>query len=307
MIGAVQLKGPRVTAESGDRKKAEALPKTIEEQAEFLREYVRLQLWFVANWLQRHPGESFEQAIRTRVDIYRKTDLNPDRSSNTPTPGNLDDPRWLALEQQAREIYERNRNEEPSAFEEQVWEILRPLVEARVEREFNAPDPLDAYQCGSLKYDRRPAWLNTRLRSGLVRLVMGRPPIIFVHVGNRLAPSSFFADRTYLPECFFRFMDETSRKYHVGALTTDSWLNSMPRWLALFPAQWQENLSPPSHDVDWSQSCWGQFITARGTFNHALGGEMRKTGELPFKPRSSWCTYKDLRAHLHRYLDRASG
>ncbi len=306
MSGAAQVK-VQPMSEPGSRKKAEPLPKTLEEQAEFLREYVRLQLWFVASWLKRHPGESFEHVIRTRVDIFRKTDLNHDRSSNTPTPGNLSDPRWLALEEQAHRLHARTRNEDPAAFEEQAWEIFRPVVEARVEREFNAPDPLDAYQCGSLKYDKRPAWLHNRLRATLVRFAKGHPPIIFVHVGNRLAPQSFFNDRTYLPECFFRFMEETSRKYHVGALTTDSWLNSMPRWLALFPQEWQRNLTPPSDNVEWSQAHWGQFITARGTFNHALGKDLRKTGELPFKPRSSWCTYDAMRAHLHTYMQGKSG
>lgn len=44
----------------------ELLPKTIGEHAEFLREMVKLQLWFVWRWSRLHPEEPFQAVIRTR-------------------------------------------------------------------------------------------------------------------------------------------------------------------------------------------------------------------------------------------------
>jgi hypothetical protein len=276
--------------------------KTIEEHREFLSEYVRLQLWFIWTWMRSHPDENFRFTIRNRVDILRKTDLNKDRSKNTATPGNFDDPSWIELENQAYQVYLRMKDTEANLFEQEAWNIFRPAVEARVERDFSEGDGLDNYQCGSLDYHHPTRFLSYRLTAGLSYLRNGSPRRISFHVGNRIAPQSIFSDREYLPRCFFQLMDETREKFCVGALTINTWLNSHPRWLELFPQQWHENLTP--QDVDWSQSSWGQFITARSTFNHKYADMLRQTGKLPFMPRSSWCTFTSMEQHLRRYLER---
>jgi len=222
-------------AESSAHTTLEPSRKTLDEHAEFLREYVRLQLWFIWTWLKTHPDESFRLAIRTRVDILRKTDLNPGRSKNTPTGGNFNDPRWIELENKAYEIFLRTRDEDADSLELGAWNIFRPVVEARVERDFSEGDGLDNCQCGSLRYHDRRRILGHRLRAGLGFLGHGRPPRIFFHIGNRISPRSIFSDREYLPRCFFQFMDETREKNCAGALTTTkTWLNSYPRWLELF-------------------------------------------------------------------------
>lgn len=277
--------------------------KTIDEHAELLREYVKLQLWFTWTWLKKHSAEDFRFAIRNRVDILRKTDLNTGRSKNTPTAGNFDDPRWIELEDKAYQTYLRVKDADANLFEQEAWNIFRPVVEARVERDFNEGDGLDDYQCGSLRYHDRRRFLSYRLTAGLSYLRHGCPPKVFFHIGNRVAPRSIFSDRDYLPQCFFRLMAETREKFCAGALTTKTWLNSYPRWLELFPQQWQDNLTPHDEDVDWSQSSWGQFITARGTFNHKHGDALRQTGKLPFAPRSSWCSFAHMEKHLRLYLD----
>ena len=53
------------------------LPKTTKNTADYLHDVVKLKLHFLHGWLQRHPEESFVDALRNRVDIYRKTDINP--------------------------------------------------------------------------------------------------------------------------------------------------------------------------------------------------------------------------------------
>jgi hypothetical protein len=290
-------------ADFGAESVLEPQQKTIDEHAEFLREYVRLQLWFMWTWLRRHPDESFRYVIRNRVDIFRKTDLNKGPSKNTSRPRNFSDPGWTELENAAYQIYLHEKDTTAERFEQEAWNIFRRVVEARVERDFNEGDGLEGYQCGSLRYHDLRRFLSYKLTAGLSYLTRGVPRKVFFHIGNRVSPRSIFADREYLPRCFFQLMRETREKYCAGALRTKTWLNSYPKWLELFPQQWQENLTPPSDDVDWSQSSWGQFITARGTFNHKYGDALRQTGKLPFAPRSSWCTFASMEGHLREYLN----
>jgi hypothetical protein len=278
-------------------------PKTLAEHREFLREYVRLQLWFLWTWLNRHPQESFLFAIRNRVDILRKSDLNPGRSKATRTAGDFSDPRWIALEEEAHRLYLQVRDQNADLFEREAWKIFGPVIEARVERDFNEGDGLDDYQCGSLRYHAPRRIGSYRLTAVLCQVMRGRGPSVFFHIGNRIAPRSIFANREYLPSCFSQLMAETRQKYYAGALRTSTWLNSYPRWLELFPAQWRTNLSPPREEVTWAQASWGQFITSRGTFNYKHAELLRQTGTLPYKPRSSWCTFPDMQEHLWRYLE----
>ncbi len=301
---------PTITAQTSAGGAAEAQPrdrvvpnaKTLDEHADFLRDYVRLQLWFLWTWLSQHPDEPFRNAIRARVDIYRKTILNPGRSKNTAAAmEHADDTRWPELETEAYGVYLRLRDESADLFEHEAWPLFRPCVEARVERDFSEGDGLDDYQCGSLRYHEPRLFLSHRLSEYLSYLRHGRPRRVFFHIGNRVSPQSIFADREYLPRCFFQLMNETRTRYCAGALTTTTWLNSYPVWLALFPRQWHENLRPPRDDVNWSQAWWGQFITARGTFNHRRGAELRRTGRFAFRPRSSWCTFASLEQHLGEY------
>ena len=267
---------------------AQLVPKSFEEHAEFLREYVKLHLWFTWTWLKKHPEEDFGFVIRNRVDIFRKTDINKRRSRNTSMPSGFNAPGWLNLEDR---------------FEREAWTLFQPVVEARLDRDFIDGDGLEGFQCGSLRYHARKKFISHRLSPLLSYLKSARPPKVFFHIGNAVAPRSIFDDRSYLPRCFFQLMEETREKYCAMALTTHAWLNSYPRWLILFPEQWHKNLSAPNEEVDWSQAFWGQLVTARGTFNYKNAKIIRGTGELPYKPRKSWCSFKNMNRHLRGYLD----
>lgn len=264
----------------------EPRPKTLAEHGDFLREMVKLQLWFIWRWRRLHPEEPFQTVIRTRVDIFRKTALNKGPSKNTATAGDFTLPEWLALEARAEQLCAAAATAE--AFENLAWEeLFRSVVEARVERDFAEGDGLDNYQCGSLRYSvPKP----------------GKTRVSF-HIGNRISPRSIFADPAYLPGCFFELMEAVER---LGAteLCTGTWLNSFPKWLALFPPEWQARLTPCAQEVGWSQGHWGQFVNARGTFNARHGALMRQTGRLPFPNQASWCEIPRLRAHLYDFLKR---
>jgi len=50
--------------------------------------------------------------------------------------------------------------------------------------------------------------------------------------------------------------------------------------------------------VNASFAFWGQFLTARGTFNARAGRRLRVTGAMPFWPRYAWCRLDELERHL---------
>lgn len=253
---------------------------TFREHRQYLHDIVRLKLFFVHLWLERHPGEDFRSVIRQRVDIYRKTDANP--GLLTPTKLYFDSPGWMALEDAALRVY-RETLHDRAAFEEEAFQVFRPSIDARAWRDYLDPSPLHAYQCGSLKHDPAP---------GADGRTLG------FHIGNAVCPRSIFDDPAYLPRCFASLLDKAEA---MGAtrISTCTWLNGNRKWLALFPPEWRgENLSAPDKDVRWHYGFWGQFISARHTFNAKYGRILRETGELPFYPRSSWCTVKRMREQI---------
>jgi hypothetical protein len=256
-------------------------PKTIEEHREYLYEIVKLKLFFLLNWLQEHPDETLSDVLRNRIDIYRKTAVNSGLLN--PTELRFEAPEWLAMEHQLTDVYKQFKND-PEEFEKKSFEIFKDSIDARLEADFQDDSALKNYQCGSLRYNE--------YEDGEVQETIG------FHIANALQPHSIFEDPEYLPRCFVDLMDQTAKKYGSTRLSTRTWLNSLPRWLELFPAEWQENLQPPVEDVQWHYGFWGQFITARGTFNYKYGKILRETGKLPFYPKYSECSFSAMRKHL---------
>lgn len=267
----------------------EPVEKSYEEHRHYLHEIVKLKLWFVWNWLHRHPEESFVTVLRERVDIYRKSAINPDHLN--PRQLHFDSPRWLELEAQAQRLYEQCREDaDASRFERLAFAVFQPTVDARSRRDYQ--EECDGayrrgYQCGSLRYEvpREAA-----------------PTVIPFHIANAARPRSLFDDPGYLPACFRQLMDECEAQYGADTLSTGTWLNTHPKWLALFPPEWHANLGPVNRDVKWHYGFWGQFLTGRGTFNARYGEILRRTGEFPHYLRASRCSFAAMRAHLDEHF-----
>jgi len=255
------------------------LPKTLDEHRDYLYKIVRLKLFFLHCRLAEHPQETVVEGLRNRVDIYRKTDANPGLLN----PSDIDwqTPAWQTIETGIAELYTRHRAD-AAAFEEQAFAFIRPHLDARLEKDFADRSGLDGYQCGCLRYE----------------LYNGPRETVLFHIANPLQPESIFANPLYLPCCFLILLEEVERRYGATGVTTTSWLNSVPKWLAYFPAEWQQNLETPVTDVQWHYGFWGQFITARGTFNEALGEYVRRHKQLKYYPRASRCRIAVLRKYL---------
>lgn len=257
----------------------ELKPKTREEHRDYLYKIVRLKLFFMHGWLAAHPQESFADVLQKRVDIYRKTDAN----SGTLNPADIDwkAPAWQALEQALAGVYERNRGS-ITRFEEEGFAVLRPSLDARLERDCLDRHGRQGYQCGSLRYNEYKEPTRD----------------VGFHIANAVSPKSIFDDQLYLPCCFMILMEQVEVHYQAEYIQTDTWLNSHAKWLELFPQEWHDNMSAPNTNVEWHYGFWGQFISSRGTFNDRLGDYLRANGKLRYGLRSSKCSLAAMRRHL---------
>ncbi|MBR2373829.1 MAG: hypothetical protein IKA87_06325 [Lentisphaeria bacterium] len=257
-----------------------AKPKTMDEHLEYLFEIVKLKLFFLARWQNEHPEEEFSFILRNRVDIFRKTDINPE--GLVPVGEYFELPRWQALEKRLFEIYTMVKGDE-KCFEEWGFDYLRPCIERRCERDFYDVSRITAYQCGFLRHNPAPNEDGKTLG---------------FHIANDRTPDSFFSDPEHIKECFGKLMDVAEQRFKLVNIGTGTWLNSVPKWLALFPQEWQDHMGEPDMNIRWHYGFWGQFINARGCFNARAAAVLRETGRMPYLRRVSYCSIKAMRAHL---------
>ena len=257
-------------------------PKTLDEHRDYLFSIVRLKLWFLARWQKEHPEEDFSYILRERVDIFRKTDINPE--TMTPRGSYYHLPAWLDLENRLKDIYAMVNGDE-KLFEEWGFDLLRPTLEKRCERDFYDQAAAAAYQCGFLRHN-----LNLNIDGETLGF----------HIRNDRRPYSFLDDPAHIKECFMQLLDVAENKFSARCISTNTWLNSVEKWLVLFPQEWRDNLREIDTEVRWHYGFWGQFINSRGAFNAKAGEKLRATGKLPFYPRYSFCTIEAMRKHIEQ-------
>lgn len=254
--------------------------KTLAEHKEFVERLARVSFYFVARWLrERFPDETLGILLREHTPLMYHALNYLDYETRWNNPDCL----WIMSK--ADESWRLPASE----FEEAMWSEIKELAMERAEKFYpesvGVQVPPD-YNAGSLKYDP-PATT--------------RPPnYCNFHIANAISPESIFDDPNYLPECFHLLMDKSEREYGFDTLVTGTWLNDNPRWLALFPCEWIDNMQPRSDNIGWTFGEWGQMVTARGTFNDKAGNRLRETGELKYKSRHSRCSFLAMRRHLSR-------
>lgn len=261
------------------------------EHLDYLASSVRLILWFTWRSLDEHPEETFADTIQNRTDLWLRTSLNPSYLDGP--RDKCDSPEWRDLLKTLEGIHARNRqNGSAQAFEDEAVAFLMPYLSPRVARDLNDirnKVDLAQYQCGSLRYNLEPN--------------PDCPRRISFHIANACSPASPFDDPLYFPRCFMDLMEQCEEKFKVTEIGTGTWMNSYARWLKLFPQEWIEHMTLPDYNIRGNYGCWGQFLTARRTFNHKLGRQFRETGRIPFPIRSSWCTIAAMRNHLRALMD----
>lgn len=264
-------------------------PKTLEEHRDYLYRIVQLKLFFLHRHLSTHPEEAFSNAIRNRVDIYRKTDANPEGLN--PVTLHFDEHPWLDMERAAEKLWEKDKDD-PASFEQEAFQVFKPSIDARLIRDYQDRSGTYGYQCGSLRH----AFVEDKKT--------GRRTLYF-HIANAIAPHSIFEDPKYLKLCFSMLLWTAENMYQADEIATRTWLNQLPVWLRFFPEEWKAGMSSPDTDVQWHYGFWGQFISARGTFNGMYAAQLRATGRLPYYPCFAHCSVKAMRTHLNSCMQEA--
>ena len=251
----------------------------IEEHRDYLYKIVRLKFFFMHSWLEAHPEDSAQNVLRNRIDIYRKTDANPDWLN--PPLIDWKNSAWQILEKDVLEAYVRYKDD-IMAFEEEAFSVVKESIDGRLERDFKDDSVLKRYHCGAFRHDIYETDTN----------------IAEFHIANPLRPYSIFDDPLYIPCSFLILMDHVQARYRAESIATASWLNSHPAWLNYFPEEWQSNMEPEIEDIGWGYGIWGQFINARGTFNDKLGDYFRLHRRFRYYPRYSKVSIPLMRQYL---------
>ncbi len=249
--------------------------KSREEHVEFTLDMTRLALNFVWQCKLSNPDEALEHIMWKRSCLLWLYGYKDGDESHVPELRGL-----------LRET-ETVGDVDAETFEERLFAAIAPFAERKAKENYLTDIvPPENYTVGSLRYD---------------------PPLPELprnhcnfHITNAVTPKSIFSDPGYLPECFIELMDASEKEHVYDTLRTYTWLNENPKWLLLFPEEWHDNLSEPDNRVWGNLGYWGQFLTARKTFNFKAGGFFRSHGRLQYRPRSSFCSFTAMRRHLEK-------
>jgi len=255
--------------------------KTLEEHKTYVEQMARLSFFVARRLKHKKPETLISELIRNHTPLFFHALNYVDYETQWHNPS------CMRIAAKADEVAYLPAPD----FEERVFAEIRELAMERAERFYPKSVGIwlpEDWNVGSLKYDtprkdRPPNYCN-------------------FHIANALAPRSIFDDPLHLPGCFMELMDQSEKEYGYDTLTTGTWLNDTPRWLALFPEEWTNNLSERNDGFRWHFGCWGQMVTGRGTFNEKAGLYIREHGVLKYKNRGSHCSFTAMRQHLEVLL-----
>ena len=67
-----------------------------------------------------------------------------------------------------------------------------------------------------------------------------------------------------------------SQRPDVTDVRCGTWMDSMPRFQALFPKVWAKSMVV-ANEINYTQGYWGQFVDRRGDFHEKNGEKFRAT------------------------------
>ena len=249
--------------------------KTLEEHINYLHETVKLSLWVVKEWKERHPEEDIIWTIHNRTALVNHTIYNPSTLFDYPT---FKDEKWPEIRVKLREIYESD----PKTFETNGYELIKPYINGRAKRdldEINGEDAFSQYSNSWIRYD-----------------LTVKEDYMEIHMANSLYPKSFLGDREYFNSKLKEAVLD-AEKHGFKGLRTKSWLNDLPAWQKYMPKEWNDSICERNWDIEWHLGFWGQFLTANQCFNSKLAQKFKDDRKIPFPmsdAQASVKAFKDL-------------
>lgn len=270
---------------------------------EFLREFTKTQLFFAGLWAARYPDESMSSIIAGRTLISTFTVYQLEQIYDWPTfhPHNL--AQWTQVligweelwegivgrasdhilhnkPKEARELSwatdgERDRALDLAAqFEQGAINYVEArgidLWSDRVERD------MTFLESGKLFEAYRGSCINYPTPIGEKAIKEG----LEFHIANDRYPDSIMRDPLYIQRSLLT-MAEDALAAGCNEIKTFSWLNSLPKWVALFPQEYRDSIDGGTLDVEGHLGFWGQFISSRQTLSRSSDRILRSEGRFP--------------------------
>ena len=255
--------------------------KTLEEHKVYVEQLARISFFVARRLKDQAPGTPLSELIRKHTPLFFHALNFADYETR------WNNPSCVRIAAKADELDDLLAPE----FEERMYAEIRELAMERAERFFAKSVGLwlpQDWNAGSLKYETPQKSMP--------------PHYCCFHIANALAPRSIYDDPRHLPECFLDIMARGEKEYGFDTLCTGTWLDDVPRWLALFPQEWIDNLSAGADRTGWHFGYWGQMVTGRGTFNDKAGQYVRENLKPKYKCRGSHCSFAAMRKHLEELL-----
>ena len=238
----------------------------------YVREFTKLSLWY-AHKRFREGETDFEGTINGRVNIYRNTILHDGKRH----PSSEDvGPEWADILNQLKAVFDQHMVEESTKqLEKSGLELLYPYLKMQ---SGSLPLPKDRpYDCWTYNY-------TDHVHIHIFNIYQPRSPLSEMHI-------PFAASLIRL------LRDVKIERPDIESVSCGSWLNSAPRFQALFPKQWIQN-AEPRPDVRYTMGHWGQFTDRRGDFHTWNGAHFRATGEFPLRNLRCEAPIAAVLAHL---------
>ncbi len=254
--------------------------RTSEEHVEFLKEIIKLKLYFVAVWKNKNPELSVPILIKDHTMLINFTDFNSKAIFNFPECN--DEEKWANLVDRMEKSYVKDIN--PELFVEKTFPLLEKYISKRVE------DDMWAFNYFAYNEERR------KLNIFLYDLDSSDEYLEF-HIENMFYPESFLR----FPDLFKKNMVEMvsdAEKAGFKGLKTNSWLNNLAGWLKYFPPVWQENLLPVVNPTGNNLGIWGQFFTSALFVNKDRFEKFAETKALPYPTKICYADIADFKKFL---------
>jgi|GEM_PF-2376855 len=264
------------------------MPITLEDRRDFVEGMAPLYLHVA--WRRLRDGMPWDDVFSFGVDLYRLTSLFDGQTIPYHKVPGWRDMQWEVLLDRLRERFERHQADATSeAFEQEGYEIFRPVLEPAFARSVAQwPTPAD-----------RPYGF---FSGNLAELTDPVAQAIEIHLFNPFSPASPFADPPARRRELLRLIDDMQRDHpEVTHITTGTWLNDFPPFLACFPPEWAASAVLVTVDFPGA-GLWGQFFDRRGRFHRENGEYLRRTGAFRYRPMRCHCRIDSLRAHLATVL-----
>ena len=281
--------------------------KTPDEHLLFLKEFARVQLIFLLHkWTQSVKKEqpmSLTQLAQQHTLLVNCTSFHEGTIFDPPGCSN---PSWWNSYLEEIETYWEYLKPELMDLPELSQHALTATEEAisLLEREnLFAPrvdrDLYDLHHGNLLRDFEQTCMVPRKLveLSGSNSLGDSSPSgkWLYFEIANAAYPHSFF-DNSELLHQSFQVLIHQALEQGAQGITTTTWLNSLPKWVSLFPGCWRENMGQADPEAAPHLGVWGQFISSRQGFNRRSASHFLKTGRLPYPMRTSWCTLDELKS-----------